>query len=972
MTGLTAGPPVRGSALVPSDVQRAAIEAPLGPVLVVAGPGAGKTYCLIERVRHLVTRLGFAPRRLCAVTFTNRAAEEIADRLGDALGPAAELVTRGTLHALCAEVLRTHGAPVGVPRGFGIADDPYQRLLLRRLGVRRQRWGQLLTLFSRRRLQGHPLSVSDENLFRRYVHELRRRELLDFDDLIVQTVRLFRRHPAIEAEVAGRWDYLLVDEFQDLDPAQYALIRALALPHRNVFAVGDDEQSIFSWRGADPKGLRRFADDFGITSPIVLDKNRRCSRQIFARARALMQVERGLFEKRLEAERESPHEVAAYRFPDDEVETGWLLADLEADRRDAGLAWGDYAVLYRRHEVGNRLESALLRAGIPCRLARGRALQDDPVVGYVVAALRLMRHPEDPVLVERFAEVVLPPDLVEQVRLAMGDAAGDFLEGARRYARARPKGAPDARKAWRFLYHVENLAAQYRMHESVPALVEDLLGQRVGPYTNALEERYDDLTDPTDDPAAVALADRLTAILHARGRAIVTAPGPVRVALRGLLLAGSVTLAAYAEPGDEPRPGDVPVDANPLLLFKALQLVHSRELEHEFSDYVAFDLETTDNDVEACEIVEIGAARVRGGQVVDRFHTLVRPRVPVSAKAREVHGYGDADLARAPGFEEVWPRLRDFIGADLLVAHNALDFDVPVLRRMAGPLGGATELTVYDSLLLARSLFRSGARLQTLAERFGIGAGRAHHALDDAETLVGVFRELSRLQLARARKAALVNLLDYVGLGLALTDGPATDEAEVFREISRPFALGRYGESLEFYAAEWRRLADPALPAPEVVIERLGGAALMARLRADRSAEERYPEAYARIRRLLDANPAPTLAEGVDRLLDQVALSSSDGVEVDRQRVNLLTLHSTKGLEFSRVYLIGAEDHELPGYYQTTENRTDEIEEARRLLYVGMTRAKDRLVLTRVERRNGREAGGNRFLDEMGLAAIPP
>jgi DNA polymerase III epsilon subunit family exonuclease len=966
VTGVPARSP-EAPGLVPSDAQRTAIEAPLGPVLVVAGPGAGKTYCLIERVRHLITRMGIAPRRICAVTFTNRAAEEIATRLSDALGPAAELVTRGTLHALCAEVLRADGGPVGVPRGFGIADEPYQRLLLRRLGARRQRVGQLLTLFSRRRLQGRPLAVADEDLFRRYLAELRRRDLLDFDDLIDQTVRLFRRHPEIEAGIAARWDYLLVDEFQDLDPGQYALIKGLAAGHRNVFVVGDDEQSIFSWRGADPRVLRTFAEDFGITEPIVLDRNRRCSRQIFARARALIQVERGLFDKRLEADRDSPHEVVAYRFADDQEETAWLLDDLAADRRAAGLDWGDYALLYRRHEVGNRLETALLRAGIPCRLARGRALQDDPVVSYVVAALRVMRHPEDPVLVERFAEVLLPLDLVEQVRSGTPEGAADFLDGLRRYARARPRGAPAARKAWRFIYLVENLAAEYRKNESLPALVESLLGQRVGPYSNALEDRYDELTDPADDPAAVELAARLAPILHGRGRAVVAARGPVRIALKALLLDGDVTLAAYEGDGGETAADAVPVDCGPLLLFKALQLVHSRALEHEFTDYVAFDLETTDHNVDACEIVEIGAVRVRGGRVVDRFHALVRPRGAVSAAAREVHGYGDEDLADAPPFEAVWPAFRAFVGADLLVAHNALEFDFPVLRRLAAPLGGIRDVTVYDSLLLARSLFRTGARLATLAERFGIPPGRAHHALDDAETLAAVIGELGRLQLARARKAALVNVLDHLGLGLALSDGPGGDEAEVFRELCRPYALGRYSRCLEFFAAESRRLADLSLPTLDEVIERLGGATLMARLRADRTAADRYPDAYNRLRRLLDGAPAGALAESVDRLLDQVALSASDGVDVDRHRVNLLTLHSTKGLEFSRVYLIGAEDHELPGFYQTTENRIDEIEEARRLMYVGMTRARDRLVLTRVERRNGREAGGNRFLDEMGV-----
>jgi superfamily I DNA/RNA helicase len=253
-----------------------------------------------------------------------------------------------------------------------------------------------------------------------------------------------------------------------------------------------------------------------------------------------------------------------------------------------------------------------------------------------------------------------------------------------------------------------------------------------------------------------------------------------------------------------------------------------------------------------------------------------------------------------------------------------------------------------------------------------VSSGRAHHALDDAETLATVFGELGRLQVARARKAALVNLLDYVGLGLALARAPSHAEADLFREMSRVYALGRYSECLLFYEGERGRLSDPALPSLDQVIELLGGRRLYERLRAERSAEERYPEAYARLRRLVEACGAPTLEASVDRFLERVALSTSDGADVDRHRVNLLTLHSTKGLEFSRVYIVGVEDYQLPGYYQTVDRRTDEIDEARRLLYVGMTRTRDRLVLTRAEHRAGRSAGGSRFLDEMGIAAVPP
>jgi DNA polymerase III epsilon subunit family exonuclease len=945
----------------------------MGPVLVVAGPGAGKTFCLIERIRYLVTQGEMAPERLCAVTFTNKAAEEISGRLRGALGDAAERVTRGTLHALCADVLRAHGGAVGIPRGFGVADDAYQHLLLRRLGVRgRQRMHEVFAAFARARLRGAAIPAREADLLTRYRAQLRRRELLDFDDLIAETVRLLDvPGGAAASAVASRWDYVLVDEFQDLDPAQYHVIAALAAGHRNVFAVGDDEQSIFSWRGADPTVITRFQRDFGITRPLILDRNRRCARPIFDRARRLIQVEPSLFTKDLVADRESPFPVMAVALPDDRAEAEFLIRDLTADHATSGLPWGEYAVLYRTHEIGHALEGALLEGGIPCRLARGRALQDDPIAGHVIAALRLMRRRDDPVLIEAFAELVLPEDLLARVRVQARTARTPLLDAVRAVATSLVRGSADARRLWRLLYQVEGFDAQVRAHQTVRALVEGLLSQRIGPYTNVLEEREDDLTDPAGDRATVALAVALGGALHGRGRVVVAAQGAARVGLRGLLLAAGMTRVGYDGAADGDGGADVRVEADPVALFKALQLVHCRDLAHQFDDFVAFDLETTDRDPQSCEIVEIGAVRVRGGAIVDRFHRLVRPTVAVTEGAAAVHGYTEVDLAGAPPFGDVWPAFRAFVGNDLLVAHNAFEFDLPVLRRLATPHGGADDLVVYDSLILARALVAGRASLEALAERFAVPLPRAHHALDDAEALAGVFGTLTRLQLARTRKTALAHLLDFVGLSLALGSGPASDEAELLREVSRAYALGPYSDCLAFYQAERRRLDAPDLPDLEVVIDRLGGQALLERLRASRTAEQRYPEAYARLMRLVGESTGGSLGEELDRLLEKVALSTSREADVDPARVNLLTLHATKGLEFSRVYVVGAEDHQLPGWGAIAYGRVDEIREARRLLYVGMTRARDRLVLTRVATRRGKDAGGNRFLDEMGLAPQP-
>ncbi|MBI1723471.1 MAG: ATP-dependent helicase, partial [Gemmatimonadetes bacterium] len=313
---------------VPLAEQRRAIEAPLGPVLVVAGPGAGKTYCLIGRVEQLIEARGLEPARICAVTFTNKAAEEIAQRLHRTLAARADEVTRETLHALCLSILREHGDAIGLRKGFGVADEEYQRIVLRRLRVPAKRATYVLQAFGRKRLKGAPLSAGDEGLFREYVAHLRRRNLVDYDDLVALTARLFDERPDVARAVAARWDYVLVDEFQDLNPAQYAILKYLVEPHHNLFAVGDEEQSVFSWTGADPRILKRFQEEFGIARPIVLDRNHRCSRQIFETARRLLAENPTLFDKQLSADRASEHEVRAYAFEHEDAEAAWVLADL--------------------------------------------------------------------------------------------------------------------------------------------------------------------------------------------------------------------------------------------------------------------------------------------------------------------------------------------------------------------------------------------------------------------------------------------------------------------------------------------------------------------------------------------------------------------------------------------------------------------------------------------------------------------
>jgi DNA polymerase III epsilon subunit-like protein len=398
-----------------------------------------------------------------------------------------------------------------------------------------------------------------------------------------------------------------------------------------------------------------------------------------------------------------------------------------------------------------------------------------------------------------------------------------------------------------------------------------------------------------------------------------------------------------------------------------LQVIATRKGEQALGDFTAVDIETTDKDVMSAEIVDLAAVRVRNGVIVDQWSTLVKPRVAMNAAAAATHGITEAELALSPFFEEVWPAFREFCGKDVLIAHNGYRFDFPILDRMSKPHGGHSFVT-YDTLVLARELHPGSRRLADLALRFKVDTGKSHRALDDSRALAQVFVNLDAERLTRSRKTALANMLDHLAVALALdAKAPPSDELLALRKALPPYALGRYSDVLEQYRVQRELSGDPDLPSVEALIELLGGKELMDRLRAERTADDRYPQAMARLRRLMSGCDAPVLEGQIDEFLELVALSKHDGTEVHQDRVSLLTLHSTKGLEFSRVYVVGVEDSELPGGTQHRPAGRLDIEEGRRLLYVGMTRAKERLVLTRAARRGDLPTGGIQFLAEMNL-----
>ncbi len=968
---------------IASGSQRAAIEAEPQPLLVRAGPGAGKTFCLIERIRFLIEQRDFDPARICVFTFTNKAAGEIAARLDGELGERVEAVKRGTIHSFCSELLRELGDHVGLKDGFGIADEPYQRALLRRLKIPARMHKSVLEAFARYRFRGEALGHRYEKYYEGYRQAIGEKNVVDFDGLLLKTAELLR-NASIAPALRARWDVVLVDEFQDLNPVQYTIINELARDHRHVFAVGDDEQSVYSWTGADPMLFARFTNDFEIVGADRLHnipENKRCPREVLTRARRLISLNEQFFKDRTPQETsvESTFPVAAFVFADDVAESAWIIDDLRRDHAEHGpsLRWGSVGLLYRTHKIGSTLETAFLNSGIPCCLAHGRALADDPVVAYVLAALRVIANPGDEIQQESFYQLVLPDALVNDARARAEETRIGIVDQLEQMARSLPRVHGDAKKIWRATYALRNLEALSRNHTGLGPLVEEILSERVGEYQTILEEHHEELSDPAGHDEVAQLAARISGAIDA-GR-------PVWLARLGgcgipagkiLKQMGVRTVEVGGAPSADAlrvRPSDLPSLGFGLGLFKTAQLICTSGFTNTFRDFTVVDLETTDKGVESAEIVEIAAVRVRHGRIVDEYHTLVKPRVPITAGALREHGISETDVAGAPYFEAVWTPFREFCGSDVLVAHNGYEFDFPILRRMAAKLPRGVDFSTYDTLPLARTLHATSRKLPHLARRYGIHTGQSHRALDDCRTLAKLFPALGATKVEYARKTSLANLLDQVGVALALSDRDSLcDEARKFLEFSRVHSFGRHSDCLEFYKVEREQCGDASLPDIDELIALLGGQATMDRIRSERSADERYPETMGRLRRLIEACAKGLLPAQICAFLERAVLSKQDGIDLSRDRVNLLTLHSTKGLEFSRVYIVGVEDEQFIPMPPSGTIAKAELEEARRLLYVGMTRTKERLVMTTAKSRAGKTTGGHRFLDEMEVAARAP
>ena len=401
-----------------NEAQRQAVTHVDGPLLVLAGAGSGKTRVITRRVAHLISR-GIPPAAILAITFTNKAAGEMKQRV-QALGvPAA--ATIGTFHAVCARLLREFAAPAGLPRSFSIYDqDDQLRCVKQALGRRKLSTthfppAAVLSAISRAKnsLQ-EPAAYAQQAdsyfaktaaaVYPLYQRILAENAALDFDDLLMRVALLMRDHPEVRLLLAQRFRYILIDEYQDTNHAQYVIAHGIALEHENICATGDPDQSIYGWRGADLNNILDFEADYPDAVVIRLEQNYRSFQPILSAASSLIRHNRRRKHKELLATRAGGQQVEVIRLQDEHAEADEVAA-IVAGLSQRGLAYRDVAVFYRINALSRVLEEAFRKAGIAYQIARGVEFHNRKEIKDVLAYLRLLANPADDLCCRRIINV---------------------------------------------------------------------------------------------------------------------------------------------------------------------------------------------------------------------------------------------------------------------------------------------------------------------------------------------------------------------------------------------------------------------------------------------------------------------------------------------------------------------------------------------------------------------------------------
>lgn len=405
-----------------NEMQREAVLKTEGPLLILAGAGSGKTRVLTHRIAYLIEELDVYPGNILAITFTNKAAKEMKERV-DALLRFPTDIWVSTFHSACVRILRRDIEKIGYTRDFVIYDGTDQQNVLKdcykELNVNTD-------LFPLAMVQGKMGSAKDRMLtpsqfmkeaagdfqlekvgqiYGLYQKKLKKNNALDFDDLLFKTVELFQNEPKVLSYYQHKFQYIMVDEYQDTNQIQYMLVHMLAQAHKNLCVVGDDDQSIYSWRGADIRNILNFEDDFSDTTVIKLEQNYRSTQTILDAANSVIQNNRGRKSKALWTSNRSGDRLRYYKAMNEHEEAQYIVRQIQEMGETEGRNYGEFAILYRTNAQSRVLEDMLMRAAMPYRIYGGLKFYARKEIKDIIAYLRLIQNSLDDLSVKRVLNV---------------------------------------------------------------------------------------------------------------------------------------------------------------------------------------------------------------------------------------------------------------------------------------------------------------------------------------------------------------------------------------------------------------------------------------------------------------------------------------------------------------------------------------------------------------------------------------
>ncbi|MDY3025120.1 DNA helicase PcrA [Streptococcus hyovaginalis] len=476
-----------------NDRQAEAVQTTEGPLLIMAGAGSGKTRVLTHRIAYLIDEKFVNPWNILAITFTNKAAREMRER-AMALNPATQDTLIATFHSMCVRILRREADHIGYNRNFTIVDPGEQRTLMKRilknLNLDPKNWNErsILGTISNAKNdlldeKAYEMQAGDmytqivAKCYKAYQEELRRSEAMDFDDLIMMTLRLFDQHPDVLAYYQQRYQYIHVDEYQDTNHAQYQLVKLLASRFKNICVVGDADQSIYGWRGADMQNILDFEKDYPEAKVVLLEENYRSTKKILQAANEVINNNRNRRPKKLWTQNADGDQLVYYRANNEQDEAVFVASTISNMARELGKNFKDFAVLYRTNAQSRTIEEALLKSNIPYTMVGGTKFYSRKEIRDVISYLNVIANTADNISYERIVNEPkrgVGPGTLEKIRSFANIQNMSLLDASEQIMLSGVKGKA-AQAVWDLANLLLNLRSdldKYSITELVEAVLE--------------------------------------------------------------------------------------------------------------------------------------------------------------------------------------------------------------------------------------------------------------------------------------------------------------------------------------------------------------------------------------------------------------------------------------------------------------------------------------------------------------------